>query len=65
MKVAMGDVPAFLYSFVSNIMLKTSSLGIISLTCAEYITVAFFKDGCPVHTLNTKIIAAVVICEFD
>ena len=62
---AFGPIPGFLFSWVSMILIKPSSVAIISLTCAEYIMVPLFDDGCgdpPVF--NRKLTAAVVICEY-
>ena len=62
---AFGPIPAFLFSWVSMILLKPSSVAIIALTCAEYVMVPLFDDGCGVPpVLNRKLTAAVVICEY-
>ncbi len=61
---ALGPIPAFLYSFMTINFLKTSSLAIIALTCAEYITVPLFDDDCPVPVMNTKLLAVAIVCKY-
>ena len=63
-KEGLGGVLAYLFSWMSIIVLKPSGVAIISLTCAEYIMVPLFDDGCgaPPQT-QIKLIACVVICE--
>ena len=63
---AFGPIPAFVFSYVSMILIKPSSIAIIALTCAEYVMVPLFDDGCGVPpVLNRKLTAAVVICEYS
>ncbi len=62
---AFGALPAFMFSWVSMLLLKPSSVAIIALTCAEYVMVPLFDDDCgSPPNLNTKLTAAVVICEY-
>ncbi|CAD5125696.1 DgyrCDS13902 [Dimorphilus gyrociliatus] len=59
---SIGRIPAFLFNWVSMLLIKPSSIAIISLTCAEYVMVPFFDDGCgEPPTPNKKIMAALVI----
>ena len=60
---AFGSIVAFLYAWVSVTMLKPSGLAIICLTCADYINVLFFDDGCPLPYYVVRLSCAVVICE--
>ena len=43
---SMHPIFAFLSAWTTTIVLKTSGLALISLTCAEYILVPLFNDGC-------------------
>lgn len=57
-----GRIPAFLFNWVSMLLIKPSSIAIISLTCAEYVMVPFFDDGCGEPPApNKKLMAAIVI----
>lgn len=60
----LGDAPGYLFSWASIWMLKTSSVSIICLTCAEYIMVPIFDDDCglPPYVI-TKCLAIAVLCE--
>ncbi len=61
---AYGDGFAFLYSWISILLLRPSSLSIIALTCGEYLIAPFFGDGCgrgPDGII--KMVAIMVICE--
>ena len=55
----------YIFAWVNNILIKPASLGLITLTCAEYITAPMFDDGCggaPVYL--KKIIAILVLRKF-
>ena len=43
---SMHPVFAYLSAWTSCIILKPSGLALISLTCAEYVLVPLFDDGC-------------------
>ena len=55
---------AFLFDWTFLLMLKPSSLAIVTMTCAEYLTVPFFDDDCggPPDSI-IKILAVTVVCE--
>ena len=64
LKAAFGPALTFLFDWTFTLMLKPSSLAIVSLTCAEYLTVPFFDDDCgSPPELIMKLLAACVICE--
>ena len=59
---SLHPVFAFLFAWVSAWILKPSGVAVIALTCAEYVLVPLFNDGCgspPV--LETKLLAITVI----
>ncbi len=56
-----GRVMAFLFTWTAVILAKPASLAIITMTCAEYITVMFFDDGCGAPPLMIKKIVATII----
>ena len=63
-QAAFGSVPAYLFSWMSIMLLKPAACSIVALTCAEYIMVPAFNDGCgPAPPIYTKVVAASVVCE--
>ncbi|XP_076032326.1 L-type amino acid transporter sobremesa isoform X6 [Oratosquilla oratoria] len=58
-----GPVPAFLFSWVSILLLKPSGLAIIALTCAEYSSRLFILGGsdCHIPGVSVKLLASCVI----
>ena len=61
LREAFGNVVAFLYAWTSVIVIRPSSLAIISLTFAEYASTVFSLCGTP--QLPVKITAAVILGE--
>lgn len=57
-------IVAFLFSWTTVIVLKPSSLAIITLSFAEY-TVSPFFPGCSPPVLVIKFLAATAICELS
>lgn len=60
---AFGPVSAFLFSWVSSLVLKPSQLAIICLTFAQYFVEAFIDCQAPV--LTVKLVCVSLICEFQ
>lgn len=60
LKEAFGNVPAFLYAWITVTILKPSSLAVICLTCAEYIA-SLVYDTCDPPVVAVKLICAVAI----
>ncbi|ELU12167.1 hypothetical protein CAPTEDRAFT_123368 [Capitella teleta] len=61
---AFGAVPAFLFSWMSMLVLRPAILAIIALTCAEYVMVPMFEDQCGVPPSdNIKLTCATVLSE--
>lgn len=60
---AFGPLPAFLFSWVSTLVLKPSQMAIISLSFAQYTVEAFVGD-CEPPTLSMKLVAVLVIREY-
>ncbi|XP_071092211.1 b(0,+)-type amino acid transporter 1-like [Haliotis cracherodii] len=58
-RAALGNIPAFLFSWTSIIVIRTSSLAIITLTFAQYVGSLFAMCGQP--EIPTKIVAAIAI----
>ncbi|XP_067652380.1 b(0,+)-type amino acid transporter 1-like isoform X2 [Haliotis asinina] len=58
-RIALGNIPAFLYSWTSVIVIKTSSMSIITLTFANYVESLFAMCGHP--DIPIKIVAAVAL----
>jgi hypothetical protein len=58
---AFGPVSAFLFSWVSTLVLKPSQLAIICLTFAQYFVEAFIDCQAPVATV--KLVCVALICE--
>lgn len=62
---AYGGIPAFLYVWLSVLIMKPSGAAIMSLTCAEYIMAPFFEDGCGrAPEMVRKMVAAFVIRKY-
>lgn len=60
---AYGPIVAYLYSWTTVMVLKPSSLAIITLSLAEYASTPFYL-GCTPPILVTKCLSAAAICEF-
>lgn len=56
---AFGPVPAFLFSWVSTLVLKPSQLAIICLTFAQYSVEAFLNDSAPDSTVKLVCLATI------
>ena len=62
MKVSMGRGLAFTYSWTYCLLAKPAALSIVCLTCAQYMVVPFFDDGCgspPNHIVVTLAITVI------
>jgi len=58
----MGPQIGFLFSWTSVLLLKTSSVSIICLTCAEYIIVPIYNDDCGIpQSVVLKCTAMVIL----
>jgi len=62
MKEAYGDVMAFLFAWTSVMVIRTSSVAIISLTFGEYMATFFPMCGSP--EILKKLVAAIVIGKY-
>lgn len=60
---AFGPMPAFLFSWISTLILKPSQVAIICLSFAKY-AVEAFVDECGSSDFAVKIVAVLSICEF-
>lgn len=60
---AFGPMPAFLFSWISTLILKPSQVAIICLSFAKY-AVEAFVDECGSSDLVVKIVAVLSICKF-
>lgn len=60
---AFGSIMAYLYSWITVMVLKPSSFAIITLSFAEYASTPFYP-GCTAPLLVTKSLAAVAISKF-
>jgi len=60
---AFGPMPAFLFSWISTLILKPSQVAIICLSFAKY-AVEAFVDECGSSDYVVKIVAVLSICEF-
>lgn len=60
---AFGPMPAFLFSWISTLILKPSQVAIICLSFAKY-AVEAFSDECDPPDSVVKIVAVLSICEF-
>lgn len=60
---AFGPLPAFLFSWVSTLVLKPSQLAIICLSFAKYAVEAFVTD-CEVPPEVVKMVAVIAIGEY-
>jgi amino acid transporter len=58
---AFGAIPAFLFSWVSTLVLKPSQLAIICLTFAQYFVEAFIDGEAPVFAV--KLVCVALICK--
>ena len=61
---AFGRIPAFLFSWVSTMVLKPSQLAIICLTFSKYSLEAFIDDR-EAPEFAIKLFTIVTICKFD
>jgi solute carrier family 7 (L-type amino acid transporter), member 9/15 len=60
--VAFGAFPAYMFSWVSTIIIKPSQLAIICLSFAEYVAEAFTYE-CPPSPMILKIIGITTVGE--
>lgn len=60
---AFGAPPAFLFSWVSTLVLKPSQMAIICLSFAQYAVEAFVVE-CDPPTIVVKMVAVLVIGKF-
>lgn len=60
---AFGPIPAYLFAWISVMVIKTSSLAIICLAFAQYLSSAVF-DECGPPTLFVKLLGAAAICKY-
>ncbi|XP_062591122.1 b(0,+)-type amino acid transporter 1-like [Saccostrea cucullata] len=58
-KEGLGDIPAFLYAWISIIVIRTASIAVVALTFGENMATLFHYCGSP--ALPIKLVAAVVI----
>lgn len=61
---AFGGLPAFLYTWVSTFGLRPISAGIITLTCARYVSRPLFDDDCDPPEITLKLIAISALSEW-
>ena len=55
---------AFLYSYITTVLLRPSSAAIICLTCTEYVLVPLFNDDCgPPPRTEVMLLAMAVLCK--
>ena len=57
----MGNVMAFLFTWISVLVVRTSSLAIMTLTLAQYVAAFFPVCGNPERA--KKLVAAFACCE--
>lgn len=60
---AYGPIPAYLFSWVSLMVMKPSSFAIICLSFSEYVCAPFYV-GCKPPVIVVKCLAAAAICEY-
>ena len=62
---SVGPIPAFLFSWVSTLLLKPSSFAIISLSFAEYVVAPLFEGGeCGPPVITVKMIGCICVCKY-
>ena len=61
---AFGPLPAFLYSWTLALILRPSSLSIVALTFAQYVSQPFFPDCETIPVAVRKILAATCLGRF-
>lgn len=62
---AFGPLPAFLYSWTLALIIRPSSLSVVALTFARYVSQPFFPD-CEISPIPVrKILAATCLGEYD
>ena len=59
-----GPIQAFLYSWVSVLVMRPATFAVIALAFAEYATEPFF-DACGPPEFIKKMLAAACICEYN
>ncbi|XP_067133337.1 b(0,+)-type amino acid transporter 1 isoform X3 [Centruroides vittatus] len=57
-----GPLPAFLYSWMCVLLLKPSSLAVLSLSFAEYSVQALYSPGCFGSVISKKLIGIICVC---
>ena len=62
--VAFGPFPAYMFSWVSTIIIKPSQLAIICLSFAEYVVEAFAYECSPPKNI-LKIVGMTTVGEFE
>lgn len=61
---AFGALPAFLYMWVTTVIRNSAGAAIVALTFANYLLQPLFPDCEAVSDAATRLIAAVLICEY-
>ena len=61
---AFGPLPAFLYSWTLALIIRPSSLSVVALTFAHYVSQPFFPDGEISPILVRKILAATCLGKY-
>ena len=62
---AFGPVVSYTFSWVNNILIKPAGVATVLLTCAQYVLVPLFDDGCgQVPGYIAKTLAIAVLSEF-
>lgn len=59
---AFGALPAFLFLWISVIIVSPTSNAVMALTCANYILTPFFPN-CQVPDNAVRLVAACVLCK--
>ena len=64
LRASFGNGVAFLFAWVTTILIRPAQTAIMTLTFAEYALVMFYDDGCgPPPRMDKVILTAFVICE--
>ena len=61
----LGPIPAFLFSWVSTLLIKPSQLALVCISLAEYVVAPFCEEAtCGLPDITIKFVASCCVCKY-
>ena len=61
LQAAFGPIPSYMFSWVFSLLIKPADIATKTLTCAQYVLVLLFDDGCGDAPLLIKKMLAIFV----